>query len=235
MEPSAAHEAAEEHLEEYIGYEDRYALSAANIFKAHKAAIGQSPRWNLAAKTTLTECILAAEGGLMDFSESMFLKSQGLGWNETSAVGGTGRSRVVTTARTRADLSVSCVEGTLWDEIYDGVYFSATTWKTIDKGLTRLAEAFHPIVDKKITYGRRINKLSYDESTKKTSVHWFDNTKSSTETLTYDKTIVAVPFSVARLWRLPKMNPVITEAITGLGYSYACKVAVSVIPRSAAA
>jgi hypothetical protein len=33
------------------------------------------------------------EGGLMDFSESMFLKSQGLGWNETSAVGGTGTSK----------------------------------------------------------------------------------------------------------------------------------------------
>lgn len=117
--------------------------------------------------------------------------------------------------------------GTLWDEIYDGVYFSATTWKTIDKGLNRLAEAFHPIVDKKITYGRRVNKLSYDESSKKTSVHWYDNAKSSSETLTYDKTIVAVPFSVARLWRLPKFNPVMTEAITGLGYSYACKVAVS--------
>ncbi|KAG7528397.1 hypothetical protein FFLO_06188 [Filobasidium floriforme] len=182
-EPNAAVEAAEEHLEEFIGYQDRYALSAANIFKAHKAGI---------------------EGGLMDFSESMFLRSQGLGWNETSAVGGT---------------------GTLWDEIYDGVYFSATTWKTIDKGLNRLAEAFHPIVDKKITYGRRVNKLSYDESTKKTSVHWYDNAKSSSETLTYDKTIVAVPFSVARLWRLPKFNPVMTEAITGLGYSYACKVA----------
>jgi hypothetical protein len=27
------------------------------------------------------------------------------------------------------------------------VYFAATEWKTIDKGLNRLAEAFHPIVD----------------------------------------------------------------------------------------
>jgi hypothetical protein len=41
-EPNAAVEAAEEHLEEFIGYQDRYALSAANIFKAHKAAIGKT-------------------------------------------------------------------------------------------------------------------------------------------------------------------------------------------------
>jgi hypothetical protein len=166
----------------------------------------------------------------MDFSESMFLKSQGLGWNETSAVGGTGTSESSKNTRSYKQDLLSFFffgAGTLWDEIYDGVYFSATTWKTIDKGLNRLAEAFHPIVDKKITYGRRVNKLSYDESSKKTSVHWYDNAKSSSETLTYDKTIVAVPFSVARLWRLPKFNPVMTEAITGLGYSYACKVAVS--------
>lgn len=121
----------------------------------------------------------------------------------------------------------SCIIGTLWDDIYDDVYFSATTWKTIDKGLTRLAEAFHPVVDGKITYGRRINKLSYDEKTKQTSVHWYDNKSSKTEKKTYDKTIVAVPFSVVRLWRLPNFNPVISEAISGLGYSYACKVAVS--------
>jgi monoamine oxidase len=107
------------------------------------------------------------------------------------------------------------------------VYFSATTWKTIDKGLTRLAEAFHPVVDGKITYGRRINKLSYDETTRKTSVHWYDSKNAKTEKRTYDKTIVAVPFSVVRLWGLPKLGSVISEAITGLGYSYACKVAVS--------
>lgn len=90
-----------------------------------------------------------------------------------------------------------------------------------------MSEAFHPIVDGKITYGRRVNKLSYDEKTKKTSISWYEHDTKTTETKTYDKTIVAVPFSVARLWRLPKFNPIIKEAITGLGYSYACKVSVS--------
>jgi hypothetical protein len=35
----------------------------------------------------------------MDFSESMFLKSQGLGWNETSAVGGTGTFKSLSGSR----------------------------------------------------------------------------------------------------------------------------------------
>ncbi|KAJ9123058.1 hypothetical protein QFC22_001247 [Naganishia vaughanmartiniae] len=183
IEPSEKAEAAEGALEEFIDFSGKSKLSATNIFKAHKQAI---------------------EEGLHSFSESQFLRAQGLGWDETSAVGGT---------------------GTLWDDIYDNVYFSATTWKTIDKGLTRLAEAFHPVVDSKITYGRRINKLSYDEKTKQTSVHWYDSKSAKSKSKTYDKTIVAVPFSVVRLWRLPKLGSVISEAISGLGYSYACKVA----------
>lgn len=140
----------------------------------------------------------------MDFSESSFLRAQGLGWNETSAVGGT---------------------GTLWSSIYDGVYFAANEWVTVDKGLNRLAEAFHPVVDNRLTYGRRIEALGYNETTGKTSIHWKqDGEKQSRE---YDKTVVAVPFSVARLWRTPRLSPVMSEAIIGLGYAFACKVAVS--------
>jgi monoamine oxidase len=115
--------------------------------------------------------------------------------------------------------------GTLWDDIYDGVYFSATEWRTIDKGLNRLAEAFHPIVDSRLEYGRRIERLTYNDTTGKTGVAWREAGEIKTET--YDKTLVAVPFSVARLWRTPTLGPIITEAIKGLGYSYACKVSVS--------
>jgi hypothetical protein len=140
----------------------------------------------------------------MDFSESSFLRNQGLEWNETSAVGGT---------------------GTLWDDIYDGVYFAATEWKTIDKGLNRIAEAFHPIVDNRLSYGRRVEALSFNETTGKTGVHWReDGQKKSSD---YDKTIVAVPFSIARLWKTPTLSPTMTEAIGGLGYSFACKISVS--------
>jgi len=111
--------------------------------------------------------------------------------------------------------------GTLWSSIYDGAYFSANVWKTIDKGLSRLSEAFHPIVDGKITYERRVERLSFNETTNKTGVHWKGGMSE------FDKTLVAVPFSVVKLWRRPSLNPVMTEAITGLGYAYACKIAVS--------
>jgi hypothetical protein len=40
VESSEKHEAAEEALEEFIDYTDKYELSAKNIFKAHKQAIG---------------------------------------------------------------------------------------------------------------------------------------------------------------------------------------------------
>lgn len=114
--------------------------------------------------------------------------------------------------------------GTLWDDIYDTVYFSASEWRTIDKGLNRLAEAFHPIVDNRLEYGRRIEQLSYNETTGKTGISWRENGHLKTES--YDKTLVAVPFSIARMWRTPSFNPVMSEAIKGLGYSYACKVSV---------
>ena len=140
----------------------------------------------------------------MDFSEASYLRAQGLGWNETSAV---------------------LNGGTLWDDIYDGVYFAATQWKTIDKGLNRLAEAFHPIVDNRLSYGRRIERLTYDEESGKTGIAWTEDGKK--ESREYDKTLVAVPFSVAKLWRMPRFDAVMREAITGLTYSSACKVSVS--------
>jgi monoamine oxidase len=105
------------------------------------------------------------------------------------------------------------------------VYFAATEWKTIDKGLNRLAEAFHPIVDNRLKTERRIERLSFDETTNKTGIHW--RTDGEVQTCQYDKTLVAVPFSVVRMWRTPTLNPIMTEAIKGLNYDYACKISVS--------
>jgi hypothetical protein len=62
--------AARQNLTAFTGVQDRLALATQNLFLAHKEAI---------------------ENGLHDFSESGFLRAQGLGWNETSAVGGTGK------------------------------------------------------------------------------------------------------------------------------------------------
>lgn len=149
----------------------------------------------------------AIEDGLGDWSESLFLKyNTDLDWDETSAVLGT---------------------GFLFSEIYDGVYFSASEWLTVDKGLSRLGEAFHPIVDDRLTLNRRIQKISFDDKTNKTAIHWRDNPfDRDLQSNTYDKTIVAAPFSTAKLWNIDvPLSDVMQEAIDGLGQSAACKVA----------
>lgn len=98
---------------------------------------------------------------------------------------------------------------------------------TIDKGLNRLSEAFHPIVDNRLTLNRRIEGITYDKESGKTGIKWKEDGKYKTRS--YDKTIVAVPFSVAKLWRRPSFSPALNEAINGLGYAFACKIAVSLI------
>lgn len=132
--------------------------------------------------------------------------NQGLDWSDAPATFGT---------------------GTLWDDIYDGVYFSATEWKTIDKGLNRLAEAFHPLVDKRLKLGRKVQKISFDSASNKTAVHWRDSPFDKyAHNVTYDKTIVAAPFSTAKLWQIDvPLSPIMAEAVSSLGYSRACKVA----------
>lgn len=98
-EPEAV-AAAEEHLEDFIGYDERYELSAKNIFKAHKQAIGEYLLYSFEPnKRWLTPSV--TEDGLFDFSEATFLKSQGLGWNETSAVGGGGKPLLIAVSRRR--------------------------------------------------------------------------------------------------------------------------------------
>jgi hypothetical protein len=51
----------------------------------------------------------------------------------------------------------------------------------------------------------------FDETTNKTGIHW--RTDGEVQTCQYDKTLVAVPFSVVRMWRTPTLNPIMTEAV----------------------
>jgi len=54
VEPPEKQEAAETALEEFIDYSDKYELSATNVFKAHKQAIGEW--WTfLSTPTRLTD------------------------------------------------------------------------------------------------------------------------------------------------------------------------------------
>lgn len=41
-----------------------------------------------------------------------------------------------------------------WEDIFVNVYFRAVKWRTVDKGLQRLADAFELLVNGRISYSR---------------------------------------------------------------------------------
>ncbi|KAG9254385.1 uncharacterized protein F5Z01DRAFT_681435 [Emericellopsis atlantica] len=150
----------------------------------------------------------AIDRGLFHWSETSFLKYKlGLDTNTVDFLSGSGSSP-------------------MWGEWYDSVYFSATNWRTIDKGLESLPRAFAPHVEGKITYGRKITGLDYNNDTSKVSLTWREHPlDKSTKTEEYDYAVVAVPFSKVRLWRTPTYSSLLSRAISTLNYAQSCKVA----------
>lgn len=114
-----------------------------------------------------------------------------------------------------------------WDTWYDGLYFSAATWSTIDGGLSRIPAAFHPLVDNYTTMARKIERVQWDAETQQVNLQWRNNyTDTDFQNAAYDYTVVAVPFSVVKNWRLPNlMSTTMTNAIKHMPYEAACKVA----------
>jgi monoamine oxidase len=150
----------------------------------------------------------AIELGLFHWSETAYLKYElGLDADTVDYVAGVSASP-------------------MWGDWYDSVYFAATTWRTIDKGLESLPRAFLPQVQDRLTLNRSVEALSYDEETDKVSVHWrTDPYSMSTESEEYDYAVVAVPFSKVRTWRTPRYSSLLTRAIQTMNYQQSCKVA----------
>ncbi|KAF2259498.1 hypothetical protein CC78DRAFT_66901 [Lojkania enalia] len=113
----------------------------------------------------------------------------------------------------------------MWD-IYDSVYFGATNWRTIDKGLESLPRAFLPHVQDRLTLGRKVEGLVHNNETGKISLTWrSDPFAMEPESEDYDYAVVAVPFSKVRLWNLPRYSSLLYRAITTMNYQQSCKVA----------
>ncbi|KZV96718.1 hypothetical protein EXIGLDRAFT_670834 [Exidia glandulosa HHB12029] len=152
----------------------------------------------------------AVDDGFFDFSEMGFLRY------------------LLHTDKNITDQAVGTLSNTNIPEwLYENVYFSATTWRTIDKGLTRLPTAFTPLVTNRTQFGTKVEALGYDAKRGKTSVSWrangpFDRNLTSLE---FDYTVVAVPFSKVRLWALPGFTGLLSRAIQEFNYEQACKVA----------
>ncbi|KAI0844689.1 flavin-containing amine oxidoreductase-domain containing protein [Daldinia vernicosa] len=113
-----------------------------------------------------------------------------------------------------------------WDQIYDNVYFGATTWKTIDGGLNRLPASFHPLVDNVTTMNRKIERAEWLDDTQKVNLQWRDNyTDTVFQNASYDYAVFAVPFSIVKKMRLPYLPTTISNAIQNMPFTSACKVA----------
>lgn len=148
----------------------------------------------------------AVDNGLFHWSEAGYLRyALGYDANITDYVAGSGGSP-------------------MWGDIYDNVYFSASEWRTIDKGLESLPRAFYPHAGNKTTFGRKITGLAHNETTGKIAVNWRDDPLQRTpQSEEYDYAVVAAPFSKVRLWDLPRYSSLLSRAIDSMNYSPSCK------------
>lgn len=150
----------------------------------------------------------AVEDGMFHWSEAGYLRyALGYNANITDYVAGT-------------------TDYPIWGSFYDDVYFAATKWRTIDKGLESLPRAFYPHVAEKVTLNRTIQGLIYNDTTDKIAIAWREDPLQITpQTKEYDYAVVAAPFSKVRLWDLPRFSSLLSRAISTLNYDPACKMA----------
>jgi monoamine oxidase len=149
----------------------------------------------------------AIQDGMFHWSEAGYLRyALGYDANTTDSVAGTGDSPIC-------------------GHFYDGVYFAATTWRTIDKGLESLPRAFFPHIASKTTFNRKVSGLTWNETSNKIAVNWREDPfQLRPEGKEYDYAIVAAPFSKVRLWELPRYSSLLRR-ISTLNYAPACKMA----------
>ncbi|KAM0716519.1 hypothetical protein Q7P37_007964 [Cladosporium fusiforme] len=112
--------------------------------------------------------------------------------------------------------------------LYDSVYFSASEWRTIDKGLSRLPAAFGPQVLNRTVFDTTVQGMQFNESTQKLSIHHRskDLLSMKPDTMEVDYAVVAIPFSRVRLWNpMPEYSSLLSRSIQRLNYQQSCKVA----------
>ncbi|CAG8902528.1 unnamed protein product [Penicillium egyptiacum] len=169
---------------------------ATNMYQAHKEAI---------------------ETGKLHWSEAGYLRyALGYDANITDYVAGIAES-----TRSIAGKTITPI----WGNLFDDVYFAATKWLTIDKGLESLSRAFYPHVAAKTTFNRTVEGLSYNQTSGKIDVTWRDDPLQTAPGMKeYDYAVVTAPFSKVRLWNLPRYSSLLRRAILSLNYEQACKV-----------
>jgi monoamine oxidase len=188
------------------------------------AAKGPDPEAEEKAKEALDEFMGVDEETLKNISTNIYQAhkaavEKGLfHWSEQSYL----RYALNLTAD-EVDFIAGADNSPMWE--YDTAYFGATTWRTIDKGLESLPKAFYPHVQDRLTLGRKVTGLKYNNDTGKVAVQWRnDPFAMEPESEEYDYAVVGVPFSKVRLWELPKYSSLLSRAISSMNYQQSCKV-----------
>jgi monoamine oxidase len=120
--------------------------------------------------------------------------------------------------------------GSFWESLYDLLYDSADTFKTVDGGLSRLPESFHPLVDKVLQLNTKVERVKYGND--RVTLQWKRSYKDAAfQSSTFDYAIISVPFTVVRQWRLPAIDITMQNAIDNLNYDTCCKVALEYSTR----
>lgn len=97
-------------------------------------------------------------------------------------------------------------------KLYESVYFSSSSWKTIDGGLSRLPKSFAPHVEKDLQLNRKIERVSFSEENKEVTLQW-KGAGGELQSASYDYAVMAVPFVVMANWRLPSTSATTTYSI----------------------
>ncbi|KAK4955691.1 hypothetical protein LTR10_006630 [Elasticomyces elasticus] len=150
----------------------------------------------------------SVEEGLFDFSEAGYLRyALGVSKNTTD--------------------EVDSINDDFPSWLYEDVYFGATEWRTIDQGLSRLPAAFGPQVLNRTVFQTTVQGMAWNETSEKMTVQYRNKNLFDVEpeTMEFDYTVIAVPFSRVRLWRLPDYTSLLGRAISNLNYEQSCKVA----------
>ncbi|KAK2600068.1 hypothetical protein QQS21_005232 [Conoideocrella luteorostrata] len=76
----------------------------------------------------------------------------------------------------------------------------------------------------------KIERIEYSDN--RVHLQWKNDYKDADYTgSTFDYAIIAVPFTVVRQWRLPEIDPTMTNAVKNVAYKTACKVALEYSER----
>lgn len=82
------------------------------------------------------------------------------------------------------------------------------------------------LVDGITHMGRKIQRVQYNQSTKRVTLQWKAKPLDRTfQNGSYDLAVVTVPMPLVRTWRLPPLSDLLTTAINTYPYSQVCKVA----------